>query len=525
MAFFSSGKKGGTGDWILEPQGSSVKIEAKKFSLADFKGDVLVVPVSKDGKLSQHSSELKLALRLPEIDQQKIGEEGLFTSTFVEGQNFSRVVYIGVGEQAKVDVEKVRKLGGKVVKYLQMNQLKQAIVLSCFSLLSDSSKRDVHEIDVATAFVDGFFLGMYTFERYKTDEEMKKKKRIVSLVFVPEEQSASALSHVQKALDSSKTICVHTNFVRDLVNLPANVATPSYLASLALRVAKSSGLKCTVLGRKDLEKEKMGCFLSVAQGSVEEPQLVVLEYHAKKKNAPTYVFVGKGVTFDTGGYNIKQTGYMETMYTDKAGAMVALGTVKAAAVLSLDVNVVGILGLTENMISGSASKPSDIVTASNGKTVEIGNTDAEGRLVLSDCLHYATRFKPTAVFDVATLTGAAYVALGPSFSAMLGNDSKLMEQFSAAGQNVYERVWQLPLLDEFDEYIKSDVADLKNISNLKGGAGTIVGAVFLKNFVGKTPWVHFDIAATARSELPTDYLPKGATGVGVRLFIEFLRQK
>lgn len=523
MVFFSSGKKGGAEDWILEPQGSSLKIEAKKFSLADFKGDVLVVPVSKDGKLSQYSSELKLALGLPDIDQQKVGEEGLFTSTFVEGQTFSRVVYVGVGEQAKVDVEKVRKLGGKVVKYLQMNQLKQAIVLSCSSLLSSSS--NVSEAEVASAFTEGVVLGMYAFERYKTDEEAKKKKQLVSVVFVPEERSASALSHVQKALETSKTLGVHTNFVRDLVNLPANVATPSYLASLALRVAKASRLKCTILGRKDLEKEKMGCFLSVAQGSAEEPQLVVLEYHAKKKNAPTYAFVGKGVTFDTGGYNIKQTGYMETMYTDKAGAMVVLGTVKAAAELSLDVNVIGILGLTENMISGSASKPSDIVTASNGKTVEIGNTDAEGRLVLSDCLHYATRFKPTAIFDVATLTGAAYVALGPSFSAMLGNDSKLMERFSAAGQHVYERVWQLPLLDEFDEYIKSDVADLKNISNLKGGAGTIVGAVFLKNFVGKYPWVHFDIAATARSELPTDYLPKGATGVGVRLFVEFLRQK
>jgi leucyl aminopeptidase len=492
-----------------------MKLYAKKVSLKDIKTDVLVVPLFKDmKKQSKLYKELNGLVGLPALDLEKFGEDGSFMSSFA-GKRL--LLFLGLGEKSKLTLEKLRKLGGKLAKYLQSKQLKSSALLSFgFGLgklpLNESSR----------AFADGMFLGAYGFYKFKTDDAAKKKKELSSLTFIIEEKKNERV--VQRAFDFSSIVSANTNMVRDLVNTPANVATPKYCSSFASKVAKKVGLKCTILGKSELKKEKMGCFLSVAQGSAQEPQMVILEHKAKKKNAPTYVFVGKGVTFDTGGYNMKGTGYMETMKTDKAGAMCVLGTMKAVAELKLNVNVIGILGLAENMVSDRASRPSDVVTASNGKTVEIMNTDAEGRLVLSDCLVYASRYKPTATFDVATLTGAVGVALGNHYTGMMGNDSRLFSQFTSAGEDVHERVWQLPLGDDYDDAIKGEVADIKNIGYPKGKGGTITAAAFLKQFVTGR-WVHFDIASTGRSDGAGDYIPQGATGVGVRLFVEFLRKR
>lgn len=490
-----------------------MKLHAKKVSLKDVKTDVLIVPLFKDmKKQSKLYKELDGIVGLPTFDFEKFGEEGSFMSSFA-GKRL--LLFAGLGEKSKLDLEKLRKFGGKLAKYLQSKRLKSSACLAfdCGKLLLNEATR---------AFADGMFLGAYGFDKFKTDDVAKKKKMLTSLTFVVENKRDENM--VQRAFDFSNLVCANTNMVRDLVNTPANVATPKYCSKLAANIAKKVGLKCKILGKAELKKEKMGCFLSVAQGSAQEPQMVVLEHKARKKNAPTYVFVGKGVTFDTGGYNMKGTGYMETMKTDKAGAMCVLGTMKTVAELKLNVNVIGILGLAENMVSDRASRPSDVVTASNGKTVEIMNTDAEGRLVMSDCLVYASRYKPTATFDVATLTGAVGVALGHHYTGMMGNDSRLFNQFSFAGEAVRERVWQLPLGDDYDDAIKGEVADIKNIGYPKGKAGTITAAVFLKQFVTGR-WVHFDIASTGRSDSAKEYIPQGATGVGVRLFVEFLRKR
>ena len=310
---------------------------------------------------------------------------------------------------------------------------------------------------------------------------------------------------------------------RDLQAHPSNTATPTFLARKAREAARRFGFSCKVLERKDLERLNMGSFLGVARGSTEPPAFIVMEYHGGRKKQAPVVIVGKGLTFDTGGISLKPPAGMDEMKFDMSGGAVTIGTLAAAAGLRLPLNLVGLVPATENMPSGSAIKPGDILTASNGKTIEVLNTDAEGRLVLADALVYAQRYKPRAVIDLATLTGACIVALGHVAAAVVGTDQKLIDKLKQAGEAVGERVWQLPLFEEFEKALKSDIADLKNIAASSVGGGTIVGAAFLKPFVGEYPWAHLDIAGTAWVSEEKPYVPKGGTGYGVRLLIETLR--
>lgn len=499
-----------------------MKLEVKKISLDNLKADAVVVPLFKDHKQTPSlfvDLDRAFGKTLQSLVSVVNTEEGKITSTLVQGKHgIIRILFISLGEKEKVDLEKIRKLGGKLVQYFQCNQLKNNIVLSF-----QYGIQKIMPYEIARAFAEGILLGSYSFDSFKTDEEAKKKKEIQSITLVPEYDKDTAV--LEKAFVFAEKVCTNTNWVRELVNTPANVATPAYIGEIAQQVAKKGGFKATILGLNDLKKEKMGCILAVSKGSDLEPKLIVLEYKAKRKSASTIALVGKGVTFDSGGINLKPTGYLETMKDDKAGAIAVLGTIKAAAELQLDINIIAVMPCVENMINGSASRPSDIIKAASGKSVEIGNTDAEGRLVLADALHYVTRYKPDAIIDIATLTGASFVALGPTITCMVGNDESLMKQLSDAGQHTYERVWQLPLYEEFDEHIKSDVADIKNLGLAKGGAGVIAGAVFLKQFIGKHKWIHLDIGGTARAESANEYLSKGPTGVGVRLLIEFLRRQ
>ncbi|MEK7401248.1 MAG: leucyl aminopeptidase [Gemmatimonadota bacterium] len=311
----------------------------------------------------------------------------------------------------------------------------------------------------------------------------------------------------------------HT-LARRLAMLPGNVCTPDYLADTARDIAKRHGLSVTVLGRAEMEQEKMGSFLSVAQGTPQEPRLITLEYK-KGGNKPVVALVGKGLCFDTGGISIKPAQGMEMMKFDMCGAAGVLGAMEAIARLQLPVNVVGLVGSTTNMPSGTAVKPGDVVKASNGKSIEIINTDAEGRLVLADVLVYAKRFSPAVVIDAATLTGACVIALGHSATGVMGNDDKLVQEVVDAGRRASEPGWPLPLWDEYKPLIKSDIADVKN----SGGrpAGTITAALFLKEFVDGFLWVHLDIAGTAYSESDLGTVPAGPTGVPVGTFVEFVR--
>lgn len=311
----------------------------------------------------------------------------------------------------------------------------------------------------------------------------------------------------------------HT-LARRLAMLPGNVCTPDYLAETGREIAKRHGMKITVLGRAEMEREGMGSFLAVAQGTPQEPRLIAIEYRAGGSK-PVIALVGKGLCFDSGGISIKPAQGMEMMKFDMCGAAGVLGAMDAIARLKLPVNVVGLIGSTTNMPSGTAVKPGDVVKASNGKFIEIINTDAEGRLVLADVLVYAKRFSPAVVLDAATLTGAVVIALGHAATGVMGNDEKLVQEVIDAGKRASEPGWPLPLWDEFKPLIKSDIADVKN----SGGrpAGTITAGLFLKEFVDGYQWAHLDIAGTGYSETDLGTVPAGPTGVPVGTFVEFVR--
>ena len=308
---------------------------------------------------------------------------------------------------------------------------------------------------------------------------------------------------------------------RRLGMLPGNVCTPDYLADTARDIAKRLKMAITVLGRAEMEKEKMGSFLCVAQGTTQDPKLIVLEYKGGKPGAAPVALVGKGLCFDSGGISIKPAQGMEWMKFDMCGAAGVLGAMEAIGRLELPINVVGLIGSTTNMPSGEAFKPGDVVQASNGKFIEIINTDAEGRLVLADVLVYAKRYSPAAVIDAATLTGACVVALGHTATGVMGNDDALVQEVLDAAKRAGEPGWPLPMWDEYKELIKSDVADIKNSGGRE--AGTITAALFLKEFTEGYTWVHLDIAGTAYTESDLGTIPRGPTGVPVGIFVEFVR--
>ena len=365
------------------------------------------------------------------------------------------------------------------------------------------------------AFAEGAWLSLYRFDRYITKKE-DDHHLLTHLHMFSDEQKWARL--LPPATERAAIICEAVTFARDLANAPASDIYPETLAQAALESGERSGYTVNVLAESEIRDLKMGGVLGVAQGSARPPRFIVLEY-GNSGERPV-VLVGKGVCFDSGGISIKPAAGMGEMKMDMSGAAAVIGTFEAAARLRLPVHIVGLIPAVENMPGGRALKPGDIIRHYNGKTSEVDNTDAEGRLVLADALGYAETFKPAAVIDIATLTGAVAVALGHVATGMLGNNPPLMKRLTEAGERSYERVWQLPLFEEYQKLLKSDVADVKNT----GGrwAGAITGAWFLKNFIGDYPWVHLDIAGTAMSDEAGPYTPKGGTGVGVRLLTEFL---
>jgi leucyl aminopeptidase len=326
---------------------------------------------------------------------------------------------------------------------------------------------------------------------------------------------------LQRGIASGQAIAEGHSLARTLGMMPGNLCTPDYLADTAREIATRHGLAVTVLGRAEMEKLEMGSFLCVAQGTPQEPKLIALEYGGGAKGAPPVVLVGKGLCFDSGGISIKPAQGMEWMKFDMCGGAGVLGAMEAIARLRVPINVVGLVGATTNMPSGTAVKPGDVVRSMSGKFIEIINTDAEGRLVLADVLSYARRYKPAAVIDAATLTGACVIALGHTATGVLGNDAALIAEVLGAGTRAGEPGWELPMWDDYKELIKSDVADIKN----SGGrpAGTITAALFLKEFAEEFPWVHLDVAGTAYTESDLGTVPRGPTGIPVGTFVEFVR--
>lgn len=370
--------------------------------------------------------------------------------------------------------------------------------------------------DEAEAIAVGAIAGAWEFKEMQTLPPAEERRAPLTDVVVLSQNAAASDAGIARG----RAIGDGQSLARRLAMLPGNICTPDYLADTAREIAKRHGLQVTVLGRAEMEREGMGAFLAVAQGTPQDPKLIALEYR-KGGDAPPIVLAGKGLCFDTGGISIKPAQGMEYMKFDMCGAAGVLGAMEAIAQLKLPVNVVGIVGSTTNMISGTAVKPGDVVKASNGKFIEIINTDAEGRLVLADVLTFAKRFSPAVVIDAATLTGACVVALGHSATGVMGTQEDLVQEVLAAGKRASEPGWPLPLWDDYKPLIKSDIADIKN----SGGrpAGTITAALFLKEFADGYPWVHLDIAGTAYTESDLATIPAGPTGVPVGTFVEFVR--
>lgn len=423
-----------------------------------------------------------------------------------------RILLVGLGKRRENTLDHVRQAMGTAAK-----RVRQTGAGSFIAPLIGPDGTRATPADIAQAMVEGALLGTYRFTKYQTDlADEPKTLEAITLVT----QTGKHLKEAKLGARRGEASAEATMFVRDLCNHPSNVMTPSRVVEEAKKVAQERGVKLTVFDRKKQKKLGMGGLLGVARGSQEPPKFIILEYSEGRKNEKPVVLVGKTVTFDSGGISLKPAENMEQMKADMTGGAEVLATVRAAARLRLRVNLVGILPATENMPSGCAIKPGDVLTMLSGKTVEVQNTDAEGRLILADGLTYASRLNPACIIDVATLTGACMVALGQFAIGMMGNDTELKGQLKKAGEQAGERVWEMPLWDEYFEQLKSDVADMRNIGGR--GGGMITAAVFLSKFVGDCPWVHLDIASTDWGTTERPYIGKGPTGIGTRLLLQFL---
>jgi len=495
-----------------------MEIKVRKESPLQVKTDMLVIGV--------YDKKMTLPL-LKELDEKlggalrKAQRSGAFSGKAGEQILFQpaghlpveRVLLIGLGPQKDVTLDKLRKAAGTATEQAikaKVNKLTLALPLA-----------EIKSCDIRArvgACAEGALLATYCYDRFLSKQARSDRTLPAALTLLIENGKDKPACEV--ALDQAQKLCRAVTLTRDLVNTPGNVKSPTYLAEQARSAAAGSGLKYTVLNRRELEKEGFGALLGVAQGSAREPHLIILEHNGGKKGDAPVVLVGKGVVFDAGGISLKPAEKMDEMKMDMAGGATVIGTLLAAALLELPVNLVGIVPTVENLPSGTAYRPGDILTSLSGQTIEVLNTDAEGRLILADALTYAKRFQPELVIDLATLTGACIIALGHHATAMLGNDQKLMQSLLEAGESCGERLWQLPLWDDYDQQIKSTVADMKNTGGRP--AGTITAAAFLKKFAGDFRWAHLDIAGTAWCDQDHPYVPKGGTGVGVRLLVEFL---
>src|ERR1041384_2776675 len=496
-----------------------VTLKAERSTLRRMRADAVAVLVNEDpALLRKEISGLRkiLGKRIDKaVELEKFaGKEGECLALFTDGAMASpRLFVVGLGKEKpgrNGSLERYRRgaaLAAKQARASKAKRLAFAFPSNVPDGASGASGANDAIGDTAQALFEGAALSLYSFNKYFTDKE--KLERTVHDVTVFAETEAQA-KEIRKSLRETRIICEAVTLARDLENAPGNEVFPETLADAARTSAVAHGYRAEIWDKKRIERTGFGGLLAVNSGSDKPPRFIILEHNSGRKDLDTIVLVGKGITFDSGGISIKPAGGRAEMKRDMSGAAAVIGTLEAASRLGLDVHLVGLIPATENLLGGSALKPGDIIRHYGGKTSEVDNTDAEGRLVLADALVYASTYKPKAVIDLATLTGACVVALGHHATGMMGNDASLMAALKSAGDATYERVWELPLFDEYAEQIKSDVADVKNV----GGrwAGAITAALFLKKFVGEYKWVHLDIAGTAILEEPLPYAPRGGSG-------------
>lgn len=421
-----------------------------------------------------------------------------------------RILLVGGGERAEFDLPSVSRAAGAAVRFLKKHKIRS---------FAFNPRLNNPVSGVAEAAAQGCITGQFELDKYRTKDRDKQPKPIETFgLFI----AGAKPAEIKTGLERGRIIGESMNFTRDLANEPPNILTPTEMATRAAKMAKECGLKCEILDEARMKKLGMGSLLSVSRGSEQPAKLIVLKYTPAKSKGKGEVlgFVGKGITFDTGGISLKPSEGMDAMKYDMSGGAAVIGAMRAIALLKPNVPVIGVVAAVENMPDGNASRPSDVVTAMNGKTIEILNTDAEGRLILADAVAYAEKQGATRIIDLATLTGAVVIALGDQYTGIMGNDQEFVDEVISCGRETGEGIWQLPVGKEYSKMIRSDIADIKNIGP-RGKAGTIMGAVFIQEFVDKAKWAHLDIAGTAWLDNPKPYQAKGPTAVGVRTLIKF----
>jgi leucyl aminopeptidase len=494
-----------------------MKVSLETRSPLEARGDVLLV--------GKHADEARLAPPVQALDTALRGQlSRVLAAEKFEGKpgqlayfyggggiRAERVMVVGLGARKDYGADAVRRAAAAGARRARDLGARSVAVL----MPGDGIPARMR----AYAVVEGAVLGTYRFERYLRE---KNPRAVESLAVIENERRSREAA--RDGLTVGELTAAAVCLARDLVNEPANVVTPTYLAERAAEIARAGKLELRVLEREECEKLGMGAYLGVARGIQEPPKFIHLAYAPGRRARRRVAVIGKGITFDSGGLDLKSAEGMLRMKDDMSGAAAVLGVFQALPRLRVPVEVHGLIAATENMPSGSAQRPGDIVRAMNGLTVEIGNTDAEGRLTLADALAYAvSEIKPHEMVDLATLTGAVVIALGQQITGVMGNHDGAVARVLGAAEEAGERMWRLPLHDEYKEGLKSDIADLNNVSSQRG-AGSIVGGLFMREFAGGVPWVHLDIAGTAFSERDWTLGPKGATGVGVRTVLAYLRR-
>jgi len=464
-------------------------------------GDIISVDKALDGTISQLIKQGEIKGKLNEITL--VHSLGKLPTP--------RVIIVGLGKQRELSADKVRGAIAEVCR-----RLRQKNVTNLATIAQGAGINGISNESAAQAITEGALLGLYSFRKYMTGKDAKPGE-IKQLSIVGSKKTRPPL---EQGIARGSILAEAVNVARDMVNEPANNMTPSRMAETAQQLAKDYQLEVTVLEQEQMAELGMGALLGVARGSRQPPRFIILNYKGSNTGQIDVALVGKGITFDSGGISIKPSEGMADMKGDMAGGAAVMAAISAIARLKPEINITAIIPATENLPGGQALKPGDILTTMNGKTIEVLNTDAEGRLILADALSYAGKIKAKYIIDVATLTGACMVALGKVCTGAFSNNQKLADRVIAAGKESGELIWQLPLYDEYRELIKSDVADIKNIGNRYGGA--ITAAKFLEEFIAKTPWVHLDIAGTSQSDKERNYMVKGASGVPVRTLVNLI---
>jgi|UPI00035FD2C4 leucyl aminopeptidase len=434
----------------------------------------------------------------------------------VPGLHCYRLILLGAGEEKSLTLDGLRRLAAKASRALEKSGARSAALY-----LADAEVRGTSLADRVQAVSEGITLGLYTFKHYQTKKNEQHRPLQRALVMILD-RTRETMARCQQALVRGSSIAEGVNFARDLANQPGNVCTPEYIAEQALGL-QDDHISVEVMDKAAIEAAGFRALLAVNQGSAKEPRFIVLRYNGAEDDSAPIALVGKGLTFDAGGISIKPGPQMDEMKYDMCGSATVLGIFKAANTLGLKANLLGVIPSTENLLGAAAFKPGDIITAYNGTTIEVLNTDAEGRLILADALAWAAEQNPAEIIDFATLTGACVIALGSQASGLMGNHKPLIKALSAAGERSHDRVWELPMYQEYQKQIKSHIADIRNIGGRE--AGTITAACFLSRFIGEYHWAHVDIAGTAWNMAGDALAAKGATGAGVRLTLDYLMHR